>query len=93
MYGDIGGLETQGLGHKLAAGVWVLGRGPDLHLAVMEVGRAVLGLQGCVGDKGIGIGRLNRRGRAGEPCGNISVLTLSPQWGSLGKGVSLGGKA
>ncbi len=43
--GDVLGLDPQGLGHQLAAVLGVLGRGPDLDLAILEAGRAVLRLQ------------------------------------------------
>jgi hypothetical protein len=58
--GDVFGLQAQGLGDKLATGLRILGRRPDLHLSVQEPGGAVLGLQVRMGDVGVGVFGLDR---------------------------------
>src|SRR5579859_2039491 len=67
-------LEAQSLGDKLASGLRVLGRRPDLQLSVLELSRRVLRLQWRVGEKRIGVGRLHGLGGALEGGLDIAIL-------------------
>src|SRR5271154_452353 len=55
MHGDVAFGNAERLGHLLQATLWRLTRHPKLQLAIRELCRAVLRLQGRMGDEGIKI--------------------------------------
>jgi hypothetical protein len=68
--------------HQLASGLGELGRGPELDLPVFVVGSAVLGLQRCVGEEGIGVGRFHDLGPARHRGVEVAVVAQG-----LGRGL------
>ena len=81
---DVLGPDTQGLGHQLPAGLGVLGRCPDLHAAFAIMRRAVLRLEGSMGQVGIVVGRLDPLGGTLQGGVDVAIMPLDPVHAPLG---------